>query len=78
VRPIHAGQVRRVWDTTDPDGRRVVLPPERWLHIVGAHEELADERREILLGVAIPAYRAAAEGRARSGSYTTRKVRAGS
>jgi hypothetical protein len=46
-----------VWETTDPDGRRVLLSSERWLHIIEDHEELAGELDEILRGLARPALR---------------------
>jgi hypothetical protein len=46
-----------VWETTDPDGRRIVLSTERWLHILEDHEELADELEEIRRGVSTPAIR---------------------
>jgi hypothetical protein len=32
-----------VWETRDPDGRRVVLAPERWLHVIEEHDELREE-----------------------------------
>jgi hypothetical protein len=46
-----------VWETTDPDGRRIVLFAERWLHILEDHEELAHHLDEILRGVSTPAIR---------------------
>jgi hypothetical protein len=46
-----------VWGTTDPDGRRIVLSAERWLHILEDHEELAHDLDEILRGVSTPAIR---------------------
>jgi hypothetical protein len=46
-----------VWETSDPDGRRVVLSAERWLHILDDHEELADELHAILRGLGAPARR---------------------
>jgi hypothetical protein len=46
-----------VWETTDPDGRRIALSAERWLHILENHEELSDELDAILQGLAVPAIR---------------------
>lgn len=46
-----------MWETTDPDGRRVVLPAERRLHILEDHEELATELDAIPGGLAAPAVR---------------------
>jgi hypothetical protein len=43
-----------MWETVDPDGRRVVLTFERWRHIVARHPELADLRDAILDAVATP------------------------
>jgi hypothetical protein len=48
---------RRVWEATDPDGRRVVLSAERWLHVLEGHEELAGELDAILEALATPALR---------------------
>ena len=46
-----------MWETTDPDDRRVVLSAERWLHILEDHEELANELDGILRGLTTPARR---------------------
>jgi hypothetical protein len=43
-----------MWETRDPDGRRVVLTDERWRHIVERHPELRELRVAILLAVAEP------------------------
>src|SRR5713226_5696964 len=48
---------RVVWETVDPDGRRVVLSPGRWRHILDEHPELAVPREVILGAVAQPAHR---------------------
>ena len=48
---------RPVWETTDPDGRRIVLSAERWLHVLEDHEELGDELAALLSGLAAPAIR---------------------
>jgi hypothetical protein len=53
-RPAHDGTV---WETVDPDGRRVVLTFSRWRHIVERHSELAQARDEILAAVASPGVR---------------------
>ena len=47
----HAGNV---WETTDPDGRRVRLRPRAWLHILDQHAELHDSRDAILRAVTRP------------------------
>jgi hypothetical protein len=44
-----------VWETTDPDGCRIVLTPARWAHIVERHAELAGSRDAILAAVRFPA-----------------------
>ena len=49
--PGHAGSV---WETTDPDGRRVRLLAEGWLHILEQHAELYLARNKILGTVAAP------------------------
>lgn len=43
-----------VWETVDPDGRRVVLTFARWRHIVERHPELAHQRVRILGAVSAP------------------------
>jgi hypothetical protein len=46
-----------VWETIDPDGRRVVLTVDRWLHILEHHDELATEIDAILSGLRAPVLR---------------------
>lgn len=46
-----------MWETTDADGRRIVLSAERWLHILEDHEELAHELEGILHGISMPVLR---------------------
>ena len=41
-------------ETTDPDGRRVLLTQSRWRHIAEQHPELASSRDAILTAVALP------------------------
>jgi hypothetical protein len=43
-----------VWETVDPDGRRIVLPLDAWLHIVEAHSDLTLDQHQILLIVEAP------------------------
>lgn len=43
-----------MWQTTDPDGRRVALTFERWRHIVDRHRELGRSRRAVLAAVSHP------------------------
>ena len=43
-----------MWETLDPDGRRVVLTLAAWQHIVERHEELGGFRATILAAVADP------------------------
>lgn len=43
-----------MWETVDPDGRRVVLTFERWRHIGEDHAELARQRGDVLAAVANP------------------------
>ncbi len=47
---MRRGHDRRVWETTDPDGRRVVLDWPGWLHIVHEHPDLGVPP-EVILGV---------------------------
>ncbi len=49
--PGHAGEV---WETTDPDGRAVVLSFSRWRHILEKHSELRGYRDTVLEAVARP------------------------
>ncbi|MEX2645347.1 MAG: hypothetical protein WD249_03700 [Gaiellaceae bacterium] len=51
-----------MWETIDPDGRRVVLTHERWRHIVEEHEELGLEPSDILAVVAEPEHRLPGRG----------------
>lgn len=46
-----------MWETIDPDSRRVVLTVDRWLHVIENHEELATELDAILTGLMTPAAR---------------------
>lgn len=46
-----------MWETTDPEGRRIVLSVERWLHILADHEELVEEMEAILRGLSRPTRR---------------------
>jgi hypothetical protein len=43
-----------VWETVDPEGRRVVLEQGRWQHILETHDELDVEPDVILEAVAEP------------------------
>ena len=43
-----------MWETVDPDGRRVVLTFERWRHIVDTHGELRRHRATVLAAVGHP------------------------
>ena len=43
-----------MWETTDPDGRRVVLSFSRWRHILDKHGELNGQRETVLEAVAHP------------------------
>jgi hypothetical protein len=43
-----------VWETRDPDGRRVLLVEERWRHIVERHDELSNDLDAILAAVRVP------------------------
>jgi hypothetical protein len=49
-----ARHATNVWETTDPDGRRVRLRTRAWLHILDQHEELYDSRDAILRTVNRP------------------------
>jgi hypothetical protein len=44
-------------ETTDPDGRTVVLDDEGWEHILHQHPELAPYRHEIIAAVNSPDHR---------------------
>ncbi len=46
-----------MWETRDPDGRRVILTLHRWRHIVDRHAELAELREAILRAVRQPVHR---------------------
>ena len=43
-----------MWETVDPDGRRVVLSFDRWRHIVEEHGELEPYRRSLLAAISAP------------------------
>lgn len=43
-----------MWETTDPDGRRVVLTRRRWHHILEGHGELDVTPGELLDAVRAP------------------------
>ncbi len=43
-----------MWETTDPEGRRVVLTLAAWRHIVERYDELAGLRTVVLAAVADP------------------------
>lgn len=47
-----------MWETVDPQGRRVVLTRLRWLHICSRHGELKVEPDVLLEAVARPDRRA--------------------
>ena len=47
---LHPGHDRRVWETRDPDGRRVILTWPRWAHVVHKHPDLA-VAKEVILGI---------------------------
>jgi len=47
-----------VWETVDPQGRRVVLTRHRWLHICSRHGELEVKPDVLLEAVARPDRRA--------------------
>ncbi|HTD09469.1 MAG TPA: hypothetical protein VK680_11295 [Solirubrobacteraceae bacterium] len=44
-------------ETTDPDGRVIVLDEEGWEHILHEHRELAPYREEIMATVSSPDHR---------------------
>jgi hypothetical protein len=44
-------------ETTDPDGRTVVLDDDGWDHILREHPELAPYRKEIMAAVNLPDHR---------------------
>jgi hypothetical protein len=43
-----------MWETVDPEGRRVVLTEQRWLHIAGRHRELGVEPEVLIDAVGRP------------------------
>ncbi len=43
-----------MWETVDPEGRRVVLEHRRWEHIVGTHGDLGVEPEVVLRAVVRP------------------------
>lgn len=46
-----------MWETRDPDGRRVLLTAERWQHILEEHAELGLKPPDIVAVVAEPEHR---------------------
>jgi hypothetical protein len=60
---------RLVWETIDPQGRRVVLTHLRWLHICARHGELDLEPDVLLDAVARPDRRAPGRGRSEEWFY---------
>lgn len=48
---------RTVWETTDPDGRRVVLTDERWEHVIVGHPYVRITPEELIGVVAEPSAR---------------------
>jgi hypothetical protein len=63
-----------VWETTDPDGRRVVLSFERWRHVLEDHAELSRHREAVLEAVARPDVRL--DGRLRGEEWFYRRTAA--
>ena len=47
-----------VWETIDPDGRRVVLDAAGWRHVIARHDDLTLHREDLLRAVAEPTRRA--------------------
>jgi hypothetical protein len=43
-----------MWETADPDGRRVILDAARWAHIVGRHDVLEPYLEDLLRAVNQP------------------------
>lgn len=43
-----------MWETTDPDGRTVVLPWRHWLHIMERHPDIEVEPDMLMSAVAAP------------------------
>ncbi|MHB8469285.1 MAG: hypothetical protein ACYDCH_05960 [Gaiellaceae bacterium] len=43
-----------MWETADPDGRRVVLDAVGWAHIVGRHDVLEPHLERLLRAVSQP------------------------
>lgn len=43
-----------MWETNDPDGRRIVLVEERWHHVVERHADLTERLEAILAAVRTP------------------------
>ena len=44
-------------EVDDPDGRRVVLDEEGWLHIVREHSEMAAHKGDVMAAIAGPDHR---------------------
>jgi hypothetical protein len=51
-----------MWETTDPDGRRVVLTFSRWRHIVDKHDDMRGQRGVVLRAVSEPEERIPGRG----------------
>ena len=43
-----------MWETLDPEGRRIVLDEEAWTHILFDHDDLGCSPRDILCAVEDP------------------------
>jgi hypothetical protein len=43
-----------MWETTDPDGRRVILRRDRWNHVLDRHPYIAVEPEDLLAAVGRP------------------------
>ncbi len=54
ARDESGGHHRGVWETTDPEGVRVLLTGSTWRHIVHRHPELERSRAAILGAVRFP------------------------
>jgi len=46
-----------MWETVDPDGRRVVLDDDGWAHILGRHAVLELHLEDLLVTVSQPTQR---------------------
>lgn len=43
-----------MWETNDPEGRRIVLVEERWQHVLARHADLGPRLDAILDAVRVP------------------------